>query len=104
MIAVTMQEYSCGAPNSVARKTPAQSFIGYYWRHSTTPRWRFDAVTLENLPDVMDEDREEKEMIRFVSLGGCGWEKQGKETHMRRASDSSYIDRRRSRDVNDHRY
>ncbi|KAK3490668.1 uncharacterized protein B0T23DRAFT_413361 [Neurospora hispaniola] len=34
--------------------------------NSTTPRWRFDAVTLEYLPDVIDEDREEKEVIRFV--------------------------------------
>ncbi|KHE85625.1 hypothetical protein GE21DRAFT_1307520 [Neurospora crassa] len=52
--------------DSVARKTPAQSFIGSCWRHSTTPRWRFDAVTLEYLPDVIDEDREEKEVIRLV--------------------------------------
>ncbi|EGO56630.1 hypothetical protein NEUTE1DRAFT_111092 [Neurospora tetrasperma FGSC 2508] len=52
--------------DSVARKTPAQSFIGSCWRHSTTPRWRFDAVTLECLPDVIDEDREEEGLIRFV--------------------------------------
>lgn len=75
--------------DTVARKTPAQSFIGSCWRHSTTPRWRFDAVTLEYLPDVIDEAREEEGLIRFVSLGGCGLKSKGRERICGELLDSS---------------